>query len=438
MNYSNLLYRIFKPSRMKSLDLACKTQYLSDYDLKELTNAKFLKLINHIKRRVPYYSDILKDIEIKSQEDLIKIPFLDKTIIRKNLEYIKAVNYREEDMRPNSTSGSTGENLTFFSDNTDHYSGACQIRGDMANGYKFGEKYVKLWGASRDLDNNWKNKLSAKLIKRRITLSSFNMSNENMSYYIRVINKFKPKLIIGYPSGLYTISNYILNNKIKIHSPKTIISGGETLSEFQRKTIENVFKTKLLNRYGSREVNHIAGECSYKSGLHISTDHVIVEIIDENGKNCKPGQTGQIVVTDLDNYAFPLIRYKIGDLGSLSEKKCGCGRGLPLLEKVEGRIFDVVIGPNNNRVTGNYWTLLRNQIQGIQQIQVIQEKKDDITIKIVANDLFNETEKHKLIAEVKETLGDDLIIHIELVENIKLTSSGKFRWVISKVSPYVN
>ncbi len=438
MNYSNSIYRVFKPSRMQAIDLACKVQYFPKNELNEFSNSKFLSLISHVKTNVPYYSNILNDLNVKSIDDIVKLPVLTKKLIIENQESLKAINFKTEHLIPNSTSGSTGENLSFFSDKTEFYGGACQKRGNFMNGYTYGDKYLVLWGAKRDMDQAWTSKAISKYIKRRITLSSFSMTNEEMARYVGIINRFKPKLIVGYPTGLHLLSDFILTNNLKIHPPKIMVSGGETLFEFHREKIQQAFRAKLINRYGSREVNHIAGECENQSGLHISNDHVIIEIIDENGNRCKPGQIGEILVTDLDNYAFPFIRYKIGDLGIRSDKKCSCGRSLPLLEKIEGRIFDIVTGTNNNHVTGNYWTLLRNKINGIEKIQVIQEKKNEIQINLQVGELFNDHEYNNIIKNVKNQLGNDLAINIDIVDDIPLTESGKFRWVISKVSPYLS
>ncbi len=196
--------------------------------------------------------------------------------------------------------------------------------------------------------------------------------------------------------------------------------------------------TSVINRYGCRELGYIASECDSHHGLHIAADHVVVEIVDENGQSCKPGKLGEIVVTDLDNLAFPLIRYKIGDISIISDRTCECGRGLPLLEKVEGRTFDLIVGINGNKVTGSFWTLLRHNIKGIKKIQVIQKNEKSIKIKIVGNNDFTSDEAAMIERITKEKLGEGMIVSVETVKDISLTKSGKFRWVISEVSLFNN
>ena len=178
----------------------------------------------------------------------------------------------------------------------------------------------------------------------------------------------------------------------------------------------------------------IAHECEKHNGMHVFSSHVYVEILNEKGEQCKPGELGQIVVTDLDNYVFPFVRYKIGDLGKWSTEKCSCGRDLPLLESVEGRTFDLIIGTNGNKVPGNYFTLLRNVFSNIEQFQLEQEKIGVIELKLKLKNNFIDEEKLKTV--LREKLGLDMKINIKYVDKFNLTKTGKFKWVISKVNLY--
>ena len=157
--------------------------------------------------------------------------------------------------------------------------------------------------------------------------------------------------------------------------------------------------------------------------------------MNEKGKVCKPGEIGEIVVTDLNNLVFPFIRYRIGDLGVLTNRQCACGRGLPLIDKVEGRVWDVIVGTNGNRMIGALWHIVKN-VQGIKQYQVLQENLGELTIKIVTDGQFEEGERSKLINLVREKCGNDMSVKIEVVDEIPLTESGKRRYIISRVSPF--
>lgn len=329
--------------------------------------------------------------------------------------------------------------MNFYSDGENFYHDAVNIRGDYWAGLKYGGKALHFWGAERDLEKKKSlyKKIKHKYIVKSKMLSTYHMSEKDFHDYVDIYNKYKPNVIVSYPSPLYHIAEYIKKNNIKIWKPKGIITSSETLFPFQRESIEKVFGVKIFNRYGSREFGHIGAECENHKGLHINTDRFILEIVDANENLCKHGELGEIVITDLDNYVFPLIRYKIGDLGILTERVCTCGINLPLLEKVEGRVFDLIIGVNGNTVAGTFWTLLRNKINGWKKFQVIQEKINQIDFILEDNDEIENNLAEKLSLIVKEKLGDEMKINLKIVNKIPLTKTGKYRWVISKISPYV-
>lgn len=412
-------------------------------NLKQHQFDKLNHLVNHARLNVPYYNDILKNVSIKSFDDLNKIPLLSKSIIQSRFHDLQASNIKKRHFKNDSTSGSTGETTKFFTDKRLNYiRHACAHRGDGWTGWKLGEPSVYLWGASKDtnkalsLISRIKN---SKVFFNTTILSSYKMTDQSMNDYIKIINKKKPTLIVGYPSALVLFADFIKENNFYVHSPKGIITGGETLYETQRGKIEEAFQTKVLNRYGCREVGHIANECEVQNGLHISSDHVIVEIINENGEQCKPGELGEVVVTDLDNYVFPLIRYKIGDLGIMSDRICECGRPFPMLESLEGRTFDLLIGTNGNRVLATFFTLyFRHNVKGILKFQIIQEHLTEVKLKVIVNEQYTDNDEEKIILAIRSKLGDETNVKIEVVDSIEPTGSGKHRWVISNVSPFNN
>lgn len=436
----NFVLYLVRIKLFQDLKISFRIQVTEKEKIQYIQNKKFEILIDHAKKNVPYYTEILK--EVKDINDLRRIPFLTKSTIKERFHDLKATNLPESDFEKNSTSGSTGESMYFYSDRNDNYSTACLIRGDMLTGWKYGEKSLIVWGALRDINAHlsFKAKINKKFIQKYKILSSFNLSDSHIDDYINIINKFRPSILIGYPTGLFLIAQYILKFNKKITAVKGIISAGENLYDFQREIIEKAFEQKVFNRYGSREVKHIASECTAHNGLHICTDHVIVEIINENGEPANPGENGEIVLTDLDNFVFPMIRYKIGDIGVLKNSNfvCSCGVTLPMLEKVEGRTMDIIIGMNGNRVTGTFWTLFfKHKFNGIVKFQVIQDVLDELSIYFEIDKFYNTADEIKIKKEIFELLGYEMKIQIFIVDEIKKTITGKHRWIISNVSPYV-
>ncbi|MBD3227751.1 MAG: hypothetical protein GF329_06145 [Candidatus Lokiarchaeota archaeon] len=450
--YSKIAKNIILPSYQfiiggmihKNLKYYEYTQHLSSSDIKELQWMKVKKILTHAYNTVPFYHTIFKKNEITPDdiscpEDFIKIPLLAKESIRENIDRIISNTYKKQSLLIGSTGGSTGSNLNFYYDrNSVDYREAITYRNDQWAGLNIGDKYVKLWGAQSGvtLSKTMRGRLYNKLF-RQLLLSSYNLTKESMNEYSKKIINYKPKCIIGYSSALSIFAEFLKNNHINKINPYSIISSAEVLYEYQRRIIESIFHCPVFNRYGCREVGTIAQECSEHNGLHINAEHVYVEVINRNGELCKPGEKGEIVITDLDNYGFPFIRYKIEDLGILSPHQCKCAIELPLLEKVEGRIFDIIVGTNGNHITGTFWTILfRTAVAGIEKFQVIQKKLGTIQIKLVVNDSFTLTKRKKLIQQIQKKCGEDTEVIIDIVKKIPLTPSGKHRYIISEVSPF--
>ena len=438
MGIAELNLRLAFPKYWKAQTEALKMDKLSAEEVKGLQSQKLVALLDHARKHSPYFKDFPA---INGVDEITQLPLMSKDLIRENVESIKATNYKSGELKKNSTSGSSGDALHFFSDQKlDHLRQAIAMRGNYWAGYKFGEPLLLLWGSVADVNKTkqLKTKLAhSPLLFNQKVLSSFEMTEADMRGHVVEINKFKPTLIVSYPSSLDAFSEFLIKQQVKIHAPNGIITSGETLFEPQRIRIEQAFGCKVMNRYGTREVGNIASECMHQNGLHVHQDHVIVEVLNEHQQPCKPGELGELVITDLNNLGFPIIRYRIGDLGVLAEKPCSCGRPFQLLERVEGRVFDLIVGTNGNRVPGNYFTLYLRKIPGVDQFQVIQQKDLSMRVLLIVNDQFTEEGKSKIISGLKEKLGADLQLEIELVDHIKPTASGKHRWVISEASPFV-
>jgi phenylacetate-CoA ligase len=422
-----------------------RTQWLNLEEIKKIQWIKLINLLDYAYNNVPYYKKLFKELnlspkEITNKEIFRKIPILTKNEINNNFNSLISSEFTKENLIKNSTSGSTGNNLTFFNDKKRlAYTNATKIRNTRWAKLDIGDKQALLWGSPFDIaiQTNILNKILNQLVFRKLLLSSFNLSEENMEKYAQKLLRFKPKIIIGYPSPLYLFARFLQEKKIDEIRPQAIISSAEALYDYQREVIESTFGCKIFNRYGCREFSTIAQECSEHSGMHINAEHIYVECLRENGEITSPNEKGELIITDLDNYAFPFIRYKIEDIGIISDRKCQCGRGLPFLETVEGRTLDITIGNNGRYLGGTFWTLLlRTTVNGIKQFQVIQEELGEIFINLIVDDSFTESEKQKLLKKIYENCGDDMKVNIKIVDNIPLTKSGKHRFIISKVSPF--
>jgi phenylacetate-CoA ligase len=423
--------------RIQELEM---NQWKSEEELADLRGLKLKQLLAHAYESVPYYRQKFDslDINIKKlyQPEFFRwIPLLTKKDINDNREALISVNLNGSRLIPNRTSGSTGEALYFYTDTHSlSYRRASVVRNQRWLGIKLGDRSASLWGSPMDLKKTFalRGRLHA-WVNNFMFLSSYDLYEERMLEYAKKLNTFKPALLTSYPGPLSVFAEYLIGKEIKIPSIAAIICSAETLYPWQKEVIERAFSVPVYNRYGCREVGDIAQECTEQKGLHISSDRFLLEILDSDFNPVSPGETGEVVITDLDNYGMPFIRYRIGDMGSLSDIPCSCGRNLRLLKNVEGRTMDIIRAPNGNCLGGTFWTFLFKSKPGIKAFQVIQEKIDEINVKYIKDNSVNSIPLDVFAEYIANRCGSDFQIHFEEVVDIPKTASGKTRFIISKL-----
>jgi phenylacetate-CoA ligase len=435
----SLLIKSIRPTLIRDLNNVLKSQWFSKEQIKEEQNRKFINLINHCQQNTPYYQKHGNLSTVKSIDDITAIPILTKDIINAKKLMLLAQNYSSKNRYQVTTSGSTGKQFHGYFDRKNKISWVCTIRGQLWAGYRFGAKRIMLWNKPSRIPLKDKiREVGRDILYGRLTwLSVLDLSDEQLYKFSHTINKVKPEFIIAYTNALDVYATFLERNDIKIHSPKAIVGTAMMMFKHQRERIERIFATKIYNSYASVEFNHIAGECERRNGLHISSEHIYLEIVDENGNPSSEGTPGQLLVTDLTNYAFPLIRYKIGDLGSFSENQCECGRGLPLLKELFGRNTSVTVGRNGMRVTAVYWIdLLKDKFHGIEKFQVKQDSKKNFQILLQIDDDFNQDDIKHIKHNVRDKFGELTKVSIQIYDEIPQSPGGKHQWIISAVSPF--
>jgi phenylacetate-CoA ligase len=419
-----------------------KSQYLSRENIQEYQIEKLKKLIAYAYAHVPYYKEKMdaagiRPNDIKSLDDLTKLPILDKSDIRKNLHFdLMAEGFDRKKMRKITTSGSTGEPLIVYVDkNQLEYRFANTLRNMEWTGWRFGDRQLRLWHQTMGMTKRqaFKERLDG-LISRRIFFPAFELNEAMILKYLEFIKKKKPVLLDGYAECFNLLARY-LETRIAEQgiSPKAIISSAQTLPARSREIIERTFHTKVYDKYGAREFSAIAHQCEERGGYHINAESYIVEVV-RDGKHVDAGEVGEIIVTDLNNRCVPLIRYRIGDIAISSDKLCPCGRGLPLIEGIQGRIQSIIVGTNGIYLPGTFFAhFIKDYEYAITSFQVIQEKLGSITLKIVKGLRFSQEVLDKILQILKAKLGEDMIIDVEYVSNIPLGKTGKRQHSISKL-----
>lgn len=422
-----------------------KSQWWTPTKLEDYQNKKLRALIKHAYNNVPYYHNLFKSLnlnpeDIKSKDDLVKLPTISKNDMQNNINDFIAVNVRKSNLINMSTSGSSGIPFEYFVDKTAlSIFRSMGLRGWQVAGYNLGDKLATVSGSSLLPNNiNFIKNIMYKA-NRNLPLTSFNMNNEKVSNYVKRLIDFNPNFIRGYPSSISIIANYILNNDININL-SAVITTAETLSNYQRKIIMDAFNCDVFDQCGCGDGGEFLFECIEHSGYHVGCERSIHEFISENGKEyVSNNEIGNIVLTDLWNYSMPFIRYDAGDLAIPTDERCLCGRGLPLVKSIVGRSADQIVLPDGSLLPGLTFTdILDNSgINGnahkIDDYQIIQEKINKFTINLVINNNYCEDTTSEILNFFESHMGIPLDINFKFVDTIPKTKANKRKLIISKV-----
>jgi len=406
-----------------------RNQQLEPAELRKLQNKKLRALIKHSYEYVPYYHSLFKEAglrpdNIRTIDDLDKIPISKKKdIIDLPLEKNVAANIDLSKCLTLRTSGSTGTPLSvYWEKKAKLISYLLNYRWQLNCGDKITNRQVVI-GASWIPSHPFQ-KMGIFKTKR---ISEF----ADLKTQIEQIKKFDPKTMIAFPSCVMILGKEIIEKDIQGIKIHLIFTGGEKLCEYTRELAKEAFDAEIFDGYGSDEVGMISGECVEHAGSHIMSDSVLVEII-RDCERVSMKEEGEITVTNLNNYAMPFIRYNLEDIGISIGEECSCGNCFPLIRITEGRKRDIVQLPDEKMISAFAVYANLNNVQGIKQGQLIQEKIDRFIVKIVKDSKFTDATIKGIKQILKQKLGD-IEIDVLVVDNIPREKSGKFKPFISKV-----
>lgn len=430
--------------KLKSLRELSKSQWLPENESKKRQWIKVLSILNYAYKNCRYYRDLFDSCNITPSKNLKrsefeKIPILSKKDIKDNLEKLKSDKYSWDSLVPAKTGGSTGTALQiYFNKTCQEMRNAAAFRADMWANWNLGDKKAAIWGNPPAI-NTWKKRIRNLLLDRIIYLDTMKMDAHSMGYFVELLRKSKPKIIFGHSHSIFILAKFLQAHRCKDICPRGIISTSMMLLPHERSLIEEVFQCKVTDRYGCEEVGLIACECEAHNGMHLNIDHLFIEFIKEDGSQAGPGEKGSIVVTDLINTGMPLIRYKIEDIGVPTDRKCACGRGLPLMEKVAGRVADFLIREDGSLVAGvSLIERTLTAIKGIEQMQIIQDEIQKIKVNLVVNRGFDKKSEKALHTEFQNVFGLTVSLELSFLDSIPQEESGKYRFSICNIeSAYV-
>lgn len=425
------------PSAMKEL---AATETYSIERIREYQLKKARLLLEESYRYVPFYRQKLKALglvpdDIREVDDWSKLPLLSKDeIVARHAELLSE--RRPWRVTTKTTGGSTGRAVTVEKDpRALSYEDAAMWRGLGWNGIHAGDRQARFWGVPIRRADRAKYVLIDRLMNR-IRFSAFDISDRAVGAFHAAVVRFRPHYFYGYTSLIVAFAEYVNSGRLEhsCPSPRLIVTTSEPLYQPQRELLQSVFGCRVIQDYGCGELGPIAYECE-QGGFHLFANTLLVEVL-HGTRAARPGEPGELVITDLHNYRMPLIRYQIKDYGVLSDRRCHCGRTLPLLERVVGRVLDTIALPNGTRIHGEYFNYIAEEMKkralGLKQLQVIQTGPGRLVVKIVRDGAFSDASMAFLTNQLRNRITADVAVDYEFAEEIPRAASGKMRLVISE------
>jgi phenylacetate-CoA ligase len=407
--------------------------------VREIQRGKLRRLVEHAYRSVPYWRRVMDERGVRPEdvsdpESLRLLPVMTKRLIQTHGDELRAreVGARGT-VRVERTGGSTGDLLVFEQDARFwRYGQANLARSYAMCGWRPGDSRAWLWAADDPKAHSTPLGRLIDWATNQLFLDSLTTSEPEMADFARKLERFRPNLLIGYVSALVAFAHVVASAGAAVR-PDAIQASAEMLTQPERELLERTFGCPVFDRYGSREVLNMAHECEAHRGLHVFTDLQVVEVLDGD-RPAASGTPGRVVVTSLENYAFPFIRYEIGDVAVRAGRRCPCGRPFPLLDRVEGRVTDLIVSPSGRILQDEFFTRIIYGHQGIRRFQVVQESGRHLTVAIVPAEGLEPGTCEAIEREILERGDPSFEVEFRLVPEISLPPSGKLRTTISNVA----
>jgi phenylacetate-CoA ligase len=385
---------------------------------------------------VPYYRDhwteAQKDAALNG--DLSILPFLEKEPIRVDPKALI-----REDMHPSRpqvflTSGSTGTPISsYFTVPEIRQSLALrEVRSAGWAGVSFQQARSTFSGRMVEPDPDSKGPFYRfNLAEKQVYFSPFHLRPDTASFYLRALEKHHVRWLTGYAVSYYLLAKFVLDQGLTVPAGiQAVITTSEKVTPEMRQTIEQAFHCKVFEEYSTVENVLFAGDCEH-GRLHVSPDVAVVEILHPDGTPCLPGEAGEVVATSLMRTYQPLIRFRLGDMATWDSEPCPCGRKMPVIKEVLGRIEDVVIGPDGRQMV-RFHGVFANQPH-VREGQIIQESLSLIRVKVIPADGFGEQDIQDIVHRVQQRLSNKVKVEVETVMEIPRTKAGKFQAVVSNL-----
>lgn len=418
----------------KYFDFLQESQWYSQDEIDNYQNDHLGNLINYVYNYVPYYKSVMTSMkltpkDIKTKEDLMKLPILTKEDVRTNYNQLISTAHLNDSILKGHTSGSTGKSLNFLiTKDAIRYRWAMWFRHKARFGIMPNDPYATFTGLPAIPLNQtkppyWRENKAL----RQTVFTMHHITKDKTSSIVNRLNEGGFVYYSGYPSIIYSLACNIVECNLEIvNPPKVVFTGAETLLSTQKQLISTVFKARVTDQYGFSEGCGNASRCE-ENLFHEDFEYGILECLNPSFNNNE--MTGDIIATGFTNMIMPLIRYKVGDIGTWIETSCACGRKSNTLKIIEGRNEDYVVTPEGCKVLR--FDYIFKETKNILEAQVIQKNLGEIVIRIVKRNSYSIADEMKLRNEVYNKISPKLSVVFEYVNEIEREKNGKFRAVKS-------
>lgn len=423
-------------NKLRELKDLQRSQWFDRSIIEDIQWKKFKVALSYAYKHSQYYRELFGRLgispdDIQSRNDLGLIPITRKADIRNNLNAFISSKHQKNQLINAKTGGSTGFSLDlYFDGRCQEMRNAAAMRSDQWAGWDLGKVRGDLWG-NPPIDTTFKQKVRKQLLERVFYLDTMQLNAQSMSEFFKLSHLQGVKVIFGHAHSIYIYASFLEDEGLSQNALDGVIATSMMLLDHERIVIERVFGCKVTNRYGCEEVGLIASECEQHKGLHINAEHVMVEFLREDGTVAEEHEVAKIIVTDLNNQGMPLLRYQVEDMGAYSNEACSCGRNLPLLTELSGRVADFLKTRSGDSVAGiSLIERTLTDISGIEQMQIVQNSLNELVVnRVKAKDYSNETDR-LLTGELQAVFGGETVITINDIDRIPQQDNGKYRFSI--------
>jgi phenylacetate-CoA ligase len=413
--------------------------------IERLQRYRLRSIIRHAYDTVPFYRQAMSErglhpSDFRTVEDLSKLPLIDGLTLRTSTEAFMSTRYNDDSRQGlHSAGSSSGVPRLIYWDNTSILRKLAYRERDRAVLNSLlgqGSRHPQVFitppaSAGIKLGTLWTEHTFISLGQdQRQALSP----DQPFDVVAERINAIRPQVVFSYGSYAEHFFRFLTDRQMSVAVPRVWVYGGDMLSPSGRELIENAFSCLTYSTYRATETGSLGFQCERRQGFHLNTDLCAVRLLTEDGRSAQPGESGEVVVSNLHNRAMVLLNYRLDDWGVMARERCSCGRSLPILERLEGRTCQM-LRLRDGRIMHDLMlgSFCKDELKSTLQVQLVQPAPDRIQWRIVPFACADRHKlRHELLQKCRSVVGEDTRVEVEFVERIPSRPQGKFLRVISE------